>query len=152
MIPRQPTPHAWLFCPKTDVLFRAFYDEQQRQQYRLHHPQVYRAQKYYRTEEVISKIDPCYISVETIDFLEYARIRGGAPINKKVADLPPGSFEEHIHRLPEYLQSIIGRVSYSEDELDAIANRIIDGKIMFFSDGSIAEEKGTSAYKMVGRS
>ena len=106
--PRHLT-YAWSFCPKTDVLYRASYDEQQQLQYRLYRPQVYRTEKYYRTDEVTDAINPRFVPVETIDFLEYVRIRGGAPINKQMAIIPPATFEEHVHRLPEHLQRIIGR-------------------------------------------
>ena len=131
------------------MLYRAFHDEQHQLQYRLYRPQVYRTEKYYRTEEVIDKIDPCFLPVDTIDFLEYVRIRGGAPINRQLTEPPPATFEEHIHRLPEYLQRIVGRVSYNEDELEEMASRLAAGKVIFVSDGSMAGGKGTSAYKMV---
>jgi hypothetical protein len=140
---------AWSYCPKTDILYRAFHDELQELQYRAYRPQVYRTEKYYRTDEVICEIDACYIPVEIIDFLEYVRIRGGAPINRQMTEHPPATFEEHIHSLPEYLQRIIGRVSYRDDELEELANKITAGKIIFVSDGSMAQGKGTSAYKMV---
>jgi len=75
------------------------------------------------------------------DFVEHVKIRSGTPFKADEALRQTTTFEEHVQKLPERLQRIIGRVSYSEDDLEEMAEKIQKGQIIFVSDGSTSRQR-----------
>ena len=110
---------------------------------------MYRTETYYRTESIAADYDFRGLPVEVFDFIEYVKIRSGIPVKADEAFTSTTTFEDHVQRLPDRLQRIIGRVSYSEDDLEEMAEKIQKGRIIFVSDGSMASGRGTSGYKIV---